>query len=715
MTPLNRRHDMLNLPHTFLETRDYIPVPTEYDDLCRRWVLRILIDLGAHASALHDGHVSEPQLLAFVGLKVNRRGAGYDRAKALAALRVLHGKDARRNVAWPSQSAAGTNIDWLRQQMGLAPLEAMILLVCVLARSNHALGQALEALGALSSLRLLSVLGTLLDVSPDDVSRALRPEGLLATAGLAKVDHNSHYTFQCKIDMLDGVAERLLMRHDHCFDIFADNFVEAAPPTLSLEQYPHLEPGLGYTRAYLLHCLKTKKKGVNILLYGAAGTGKTELVKALAHSLGATLFEVATSRSDGRRIEGTQRLGAYALSQRILGNRDNTVIVLDEAEDLDGAIADDEDDPPFLRRHRGSKGWFNKLLETTPLPAIFVSNRIRQIDSAHRRRFDIHMHVGVPPAPVRRTMLESQVRTLGVSAKWCERMAGHRALGPAMMARTAQVASGVLAERSDARAESILENLIDASLSALGEDPLGCASGCEVIEYDSALVSTSIDPNSLVQGLMQARTARLLFVGVPGSGKSLLARHIGRELGRPVMLVKASDVLSKYVGESEGAIRSAFQSARREGAVLVIDEADTFLGSRQSALRSWEVSMVNEFLQQMEAFEEGVFVATTNLMERLDEASLRRFDAKVVFSYLRPEQAATLLRRACGQLGLDASRADELVAGLDRLTPGDFSAVMRQSRFNPVRDAADLAARLQGELRLKPGVGRPIGFSVPVM
>jgi SpoVK/Ycf46/Vps4 family AAA+-type ATPase len=116
-------------------------------------------------------------------------------------------------------------------------------------------------------------------------------------------------------------------------------------------------------------------------------------------------------------------------------------------------------------------------------------------------------------------------------------------------------------------------------------------------------------------------------------------------------------------------------------------------------------------LTQMEAFD-GIFVATTNLIDRLDEASLRRFDAKICFDYLRTAQVAALLRQACDKLQIDAVGCDEAAAGLHKLTPGDFATVMRQARFGPVPDLPELCRRLAGEVAHKRGggSGRPLGF-----
>ena len=88
--------------------------------------------------------------------------------------------------------------------------------------------------------------------------------------------------------------------------------------------------------------------------------------------------------------------------------------------------------------------------------------------------------------------------------------------------------------------------------------------------------------------------------------------------------------------------------------MLVFDEVDSFLQDRSSSNRSWERSQVNEMLVQMESFN-GVFIATTNLCESLDKASLRRFDMKIEFGYLKPEQASALFKKECELLGFEVS------------------------------------------------------------
>jgi SpoVK/Ycf46/Vps4 family AAA+-type ATPase len=175
---------------------------------------------------------------------------------------------------------------------------------------------------------------------------------------------------------------------------------------------------------------------------------------------------------------------------------------------------------------------------------------------------------------------------------------------------------------------------------------------------------------------------------------------------------RASDVLSSYVGQTERRIAAMFEEAQDEGAVLLLDEVDSLLQDRQGATRSWEVTQVNEMLTQMEDFE-GVFIASTNLVESLDAAALRRFDSHVRLGYLRSEQAVGMfVELAAGmQLEPDQNTLHSLIR-LDRLTPGDFAAVWRMCRLARPSDAAELAARLRRACDdKKDGRQRAIGFA----
>jgi len=137
-----------------------------------------------------------------------------------------------------------------------------------------------------------------------------------------------------------------------------------------------------------------------------------------------------------------------------------------------------------------------------------------------------------------------------------------------------------------------------------------------------------------------------------------------------------------WVGSTEQKIKGAFEEAEREEAILVIDEVDTFLFAREQAQRSWEISFTNEFLTQMERFK-GILICTTNRLEGLDEASIRRFNHKVGFDYLTPEGNVIFYRKLLSPLlkvPFD-ERTEKSLRNINCLAPGDFKVVRDRHSF----------------------------------
>ncbi len=116
-------------------------------------------------------------------------------------------------------------------------------------------------------------------------------------------------------------------------------------------------------------------------------------------------------------------------------------------------------------------------------------------------------------------------------------------------------------------------------------------------------------------------------------------------------------------------------------------------------------------LTQIESFP-GILIASTNLIDQLDPASMRRFDIKLHFGYLLPDQACRLFVSYCQNLKLPRpTSADlDLAATMDVSAPGDFAAVARQHRFQPFRDALSLLQAVIAESELKTNRSRQIGF-----
>ena len=118
--------------------------------------------------------------------------------------------------------------------------------------------------------------------------------------------------------------------------------------------------------------------------------------------------------------------------------------------------------------------------------------------------------------------------------------------------------------------------------------------------------------------------------------------------------------------------------------VLGLDEADTFLFSRERAVRSREISFTNEFLTRMERFR-GILICTTNRMTDLDQASIRRFNQKIRFDYLTPEGNRIFYERFLqGMISQPLPPAEKaLLIAQPFLAPGDFKVVRDRFAFEP--------------------------------
>jgi SpoVK/Ycf46/Vps4 family AAA+-type ATPase len=229
--------------------------------------------------------------------------------------------------------------------------------------------------------------------------------------------------------------------------------------------------------------------------------------------------------------------------------------------------------------------------------------------------------------------------------------------------------------------------------------------------YDPAFIAADANLAHIAEGLMMSRSGRLCLDGPPGTGKTAFARWLAERMSLPIVIKRASDLMSKWVGENEQNNSRAFKEADQGGAILLIDEVDSFLQDRRGAQHRWEATLVNEMLTQMESFS-GIFIGTTNLMTGLDQAALRRFDLKVKFDFLRPEQSCELFQRYCQQLTLPAPASAVLMqlSRLSHLTPGDFAAVIRQHRFRPICSTEAFLAALAGECEIKALGKGAIGF-----
>ena len=202
------------------------------------------------------------------------------------------------------------------------------------------------------------------------------------------------------------------------------------------------------------------------------------------------------------------------------------------------------------------------------------------------------------------------------------------------------------------------------------------------------------------------RQFSLCLYGPPGTGKTEYVRQLADQLRMEVLVKRASDLFGSYVGETERQIAATFQEAQEKESFLVFDEADSLLGDRRQAQHSWEVSQINEMLTWMESHPLP-FACTTNLMERLDQASLRRFTFKVGFRSMTHIQNCFAFNEFFGII------APKTIGQLSNLTPGDFTVVRKKAEIMSVLDQPEeLIKMLETESSVKNSDANQIGFHV---
>jgi SpoVK/Ycf46/Vps4 family AAA+-type ATPase len=620
------------------------------------------------------------------------------------------------------------NINALAGLLQLNKAERALLLYGTLARYQREMRSILVEFKVNNAPEAYAAIAEVAGVSPQELGEALRAGSRLERIGLVEnliTEHNI-------TDLADlmKVSEKLpavLMRQYRDQSELMAVFTRLSSKSmLCMADFAFVAEDAKVLCDLLTHAVARKEAGINILLYGPPGTGKTELAKVVSQEAGLELFEVEYADRDGNSLSGRDRYRSLQIAQAFLKGSAQAALLFDEVEDVFPPL--NKETAHLIARAdalatpaTGSvsgKAWVNQILETNAVPTIWVTNRIEQIDPAFRRRFAYHLELKSPPPGARAGLVRKTLEGVPVSDAFVARLTSRKGLTPAQIrtaARFAELASPPGADKDPALLEGLIERQLRNADVALGNLP-PAAAGQAATTYDLSMLHLHcrFEISSVVQALQARGHGTLCFYGPPGTGKSALAQYMAVTLNKSLIVRQASDLMSKYIGETEQNMAAMFREAEAEGAVLLLDEADSFLQDRRGAQRTYEVSEVNEMLQGMERFR-GIFICTTNLMDRVDQAALRRFTFKIQFKPLsRAQRTAFFVAEACrGDANQLSGELSERLDQLDQLCLGDFAAVQRQVQIlDSVLPPEEFLEQLEAEHRIKPEVrdARAMGF-----
>ncbi|HKJ57990.1 MAG TPA: AAA family ATPase [Halobacteriales archaeon] len=452
-----------------------------------------------------------------------------------------------------------------------------------------------------------------------------------------------------------------------------------------------------------------------VLLYGPPGTGKTLVVEAVAGSVDATVYHVSGPEIVSKyKGESEERL-----RETFEAARENApaIVFFDELD----AIAGKRDEGGDMERRVVAQllSLLDGLAPRGNVVVVGATNRIDDVDPALRRpgRFDREIEIGVPDEAGRREILGIHADGVPIADDVdLDRLAArtHGFVGADLRALVTEAAMTALrrsrADGSEAAGERIEVTRADFEAAMASVDPSAMR------EFVAEIPATSFDD---VGGLEEAKRrlreavqwpleyprlfeatgtdppAGILLYGPPGTGKTLLARALAHESGVNVIHVAGPELLDKYVGESEKAVREVFERARQTAPTIVFfDEIDA-IAARRGRDDDVTERVVSQLLAELDGLSENpnlVVLAATNRREALDPALLRPGRLEVHVEVPKPDEAARraiLDVHARGKPLGDDVDLDRLAEKLSGATGATIEALLREATMLAIREHAD--------------------------
>lgn len=569
-------------------------------------------------------------------------------------------------------SRLGRGVFELTEVLGLSHIQRSILIFAICCATAYELKALFEGIARGFKTEAPSMWARIFGCSESELAEALSSEGMLRVSGLLNADTS------VSLPAVSVLWVNLLTKSP-----------EGLLPVLVQDSKAYLKAGAGIPAQLMQEdlelgsrILRNEATGINLLLYGAQNYDKRKAVHDLIAGAEKTLYRLQPQKNAEKEMPAI----AY-VAQRLLAKRDKTAVLLIEKpkEILDRTPNSFMAFFFGLEKDTANVEPFDELmLSANPIPTVWCGSGTDELQAETVARFVFHAPLQRASRKDRRELLEAQLAELELSQATREQLLSLEDVS-ALQIQTALKAAELSHAVDALEKEAALVQSIKRSLNAMHRDSKARRKR-SYTEYSLEYLNVAgrFKAEKILKALRTNIGASLCFYGIPGTGKTQFAQYLADNLGRQLLVYSASQVLSKWVGETEKNIDAMFARAEAEEAVLLLDEGDSFLRDRSMASQEHEVTRTNELLARMEAFE-GTFILSTNLFQDLDAAALRRFTFKLEFLALTSEQKWKMfLNEAGAHKNIPETSEDQLQTWQDKLifmpslTAGDFDTVKRQ-------------------------------------
>lgn len=318
-------------------------------------------------------------------------------------------------------------------------------------------------------------------------------------------------------------------------------------PSLKMDDFNHMKVEASDILEIIKTAANSQIKGINILFWGGAGTGKTEFTKTITKNAGLKLYDVAFQMND-RELTREERIADLVRKQAILKDSKNTCFLFDEAEDVMCSH--------FLNRI--PKAYMNRLLENNTAPIFWTTNDISNIDKAFLRRMTYAVEFKELSDESRLNIWKKELKKndLQIDEKKLIELNNSYNIPPALITNAINTIKMTNGSQNDFEKciKSIAVLINDGK--NIRKNPVNV---CE--NYNIGLINANLNIENLTEKIVQKGKLNfsLCLYGQSGTGKSAYARYLAKQIGIKVLLKRASDLMSPYVGQTEINIAQAFE------------------------------------------------------------------------------------------------------------------------------------------------------------